>query len=274
VENQPLRFHFPVPAIPSSIRQAEIIRHAASSPWNSMVTAPSALPTSLVLVVEDERELADIFRQYLERDGFRVLIAGDGATALALCTSARPDIVVLDIRIPGPDGIAVLTELRRSGDTPVIMCSALGEDLEKLSALRMGADDYLVKPFNPLELVARVKAILRRLNGGQTSRSILRLGPIEVDLVAHEVRKRVQDQVTDRLALTQTEFKILVFLARRPGRVFERSEIVDACLSHEREALDRTVDSHVSNLRAKLKDVGEGHLIAAVRGVGYRVVAS
>ncbi len=231
-------------------------------------------PTSLVLVVEDETELAEIFQTYFEREGFRVLVAADGVTALSLNARMKPDIVVLDIRIPAPDGIAVLSEIRRLGDTPVIISSALGEDLEKLAALKLGADDYLVKPFNPLELVARVKAVLRRFKGGEVSRDVLRIGDLQIDLSAHEVRRLNQDGSGHSVALTRTEFRILVFMARSPRRVFERAEIVDACLSQDREALDRTVDSHVSNLRAKLTAAGEFGLVHAVRGVGYRLAAS
>ncbi|MGP7795664.1 response regulator [Sphingomonas sp. CLY1604] len=218
----------------------------------------------LVLIAEDDRDIADIVRAYLEREGFRTVQANDGRTALDLDLALKPDIVVLDISMPVMDGWDVLSEVRRRGHTPVIVTTALDQDIDKLQALRVGADDYVVKPFNPVEVVARVKAVLRR-SGGQRGTGVLRVGPVEIDIAGHMVRTD-QGQVT----LTLTEFRLLEHMARTPGRVFSRSELLDACLPRS-DALDRTVDSHVSKLRRKLEHAGVVDMPEGVRGVGYRL---
>ncbi|MEN5279247.1 response regulator [Brucella sp. TWI432] len=223
---------------------------------------------ALILIVEDEPEIAEIIETYLSREGFRVVTAGDGTVGLGHHLRLRPDLVVLDIKLPGQDGYEVLAAIRRRGNTPVIMVTALAEDLDKLQALRIGADDYVVKPFNPLEVVARVKAVLRRSMGVPTER-LLRVGPVTVDLQAYRVTVE-RDTGPLTLELTKTEFRILSHMAASLGKVFERSELVDACLP-EGEALDRTVDSHVSNLRRKLAAAGADGLLTGVRGVGYRL---
>ncbi|MDQ7246186.1 response regulator [Dongia sedimenti] len=226
---------------------------------------------ALVLIVEDEPEIAEILETYFAREGFRVISAGDGPTCLAHHQRLRPDLVVLDIKLPGQDGYEVLAAIRRRGDTPVIMVTALAEDLDKLQALRIGADDYVVKPFNPLEVVARARAVLRRTMGRGPDH-LLRLGPLTVDPQAYRaVVESVAGPVV--LDLTPTEFRILAHMAGSSGRAFERGELVDACLP-EGEALDRTVDSHVSNLRRKLAAAGAGGMLVGVRGVGYRLDAA
>lgn len=218
----------------------------------------------LALIAEDARDIADILRAYLEREGFRTVQAGDGRTALDLHLALKPDVVLLDISMPLVDGWEVLAEVRRRGGTPVLVLTALDQDIDKLQALRVGADDYVVKPFNPVEVVARVKAVLRRA-GAAAAAGVLRVGPVEIDTVAHLVR-------TDRgeVALTLTEFRLLSHMARTPTRVFSRSELVDACLPGS-DALDRTVDSHVSKLRRKLEQAGAADMPEGVRGVGYRL---
>lgn len=223
---------------------------------------------ALILIIEDEPEIAEIIGTYLSREGFRTITAGDGTVGLAHHLRLRPDLVVLDIKLPGQDGYDVLAAIRRRGETPIIMVTALAEDLDKLQALRIGADDYVVKPFNPLEIVARVKAVLRRTMG-RGSGQMLRVGALTIDPQAYRVAvDSAAGPVT--LDLTRTEFRILAHMAASPGKVFERSELVDACLP-ESEALDRTVDSHVSNLRRKLAGVGADGLLTGVRGVGYRL---
>lgn len=218
----------------------------------------------LALIAEDARDIADILRAYLEREGFRTVQAGDGRTALDLHLALKPDVVLLDISMPLVDGWEVLAEVRRRGGTPVLVLTALDQDIDKLQALRVGADDYVVKPFNPVEVVARVKAVLRRA-GAAAAAGVLRVGPVEIDTVAHLVR-------TDRgeVALTLTEFRLLSHMARTPTRVFSRSELVDACLPGS-DALDRTVDSHISKLRRKLEQAGAADMPEGVRGVGYRL---
>ncbi|ETD88701.1 response regulator [Rhodobacter capsulatus] len=228
------------------------------------------MTNALILIIEDEPEIAEILESYFAREGFRVICAGDGPLGLAHHQRLRPDLVVLDIKLPGLDGYEVLATIRRRGETPVIMVTALAEDLDKLQALRIGADDYVVKPFNPLEVVARARAVLRRTLG-RAPETLLRLGPLSVDPQA--IRAVVETAAGPvPLDLTPTEFRILAHMAAAPGRAFARADLVDACLP-EGEALDRTVDSHVSNLRRKLSAAGAEGLLTGVRGVGYRLEA-
>lgn len=226
------------------------------------------MDNALILIIEDEPEIADILSTYFTREGFRTVCAGDGLTGLDHQARFKPDLVVLDIKLPGLDGHHVLATLRQRGEVPVIMVTALAEDLDKLQALRVGADDYVVKPFNPLEVVARARAVLRRarLHAGQQT---LRLGPLTIDRSAHVACVEARRGAVT-LDLTRTEFRLLVHMAASPNRVFERAELIDACLP-EGEALARTVDSHVSNLRRKLAAADAGHLLVGVRGVGYKM---
>lgn len=222
---------------------------------------------ALILVVEDEANIADVLLAYLEREGFRTVHAADGQTALDHHRMLQPDLLLLDVRLPKQDGIAVLAEVRRRDETPVIMVTAMNEDLDKLLALKVGADDYVVKPFNPLEVVARVKTVLRRANGTGKS-SMLRVGRLEIELEAHFAR--IVGDNSRLLDLTPTEFRLLACMARHPRRAFSRAELVDMCLP-EGEAVERTVDSHASNLRRKIADAGGGKMMEPVRGIGYRL---
>ncbi len=228
------------------------------------------MDNALILVAEDEPEIAAILTSYLERNNFRTVTAADGDTALMHHQMLKPDLVLLDVQMPKRDGFSVLTEIRRRGNTPVIMATARAEDLDKLSALRVGADDYVVKPFNPMEVVARVKAVLRRTHSAQGDQAIIRVGMVEIDTVCYVVDVN-QGSANIRLELTLTEYRLLEHMARAPRRVFSRAELVDACMP-ESEALERTVDSHVSNLRRKLSDAGAAGHCAVVRGVGYRLL--
>jgi two-component system, OmpR family, response regulator AdeR len=230
------------------------------------------MDNALILVAEDEPEIAAILTSYLERDNFRTVTACDGDTALMHHQMLKPDLVLLDVQMPKRDGFSVLTEIRRRSNTPVIMATARSEDLDKLSALRVGADDYVVKPFNPMEVVARVKAVLRRSSGGFGEQAIVRVGTIEIDTVCYMVDVN-QGSANGRLDLTLTEYRLLEHMARAPRRVFSRAELVDACMP-DSDAMERTVDSHVSNLRRKLDAAGAvGHCVV-VRGIGYRLVAA
>ncbi|WP_443971358.1 response regulator transcription factor [Sphingobium sp. CR28] len=224
---------------------------------------------ALILVAEDEPEIAEVIAAYLEREGFRTVRAADGVAALELHLALKPDLVMLDVQMPRLDGWAVLAELRRRGDTPVIMLTALDQDIDKLQALRIGADDYVVKPFNAMEVAVRARAVLRR-SGGGTGKT-LRVGAVEVDLDSH-LASVVAQGSADRvmLPLTLTEFRLLAHMARAPRRAFSRSELVDACLPGG-EALDRTVDTHLSKLRRKLEEAGAPGLVNNVRGVGFRL---
>lgn len=234
----------------------------------------SAVDNALILIVEDEPQIADILVAYFAREGFRTVTAGDGDLALQHHQMLSPDLVVLDVKLPRRDGFEVLAALRARGTTPVIMASAMGEDLDKLSALRIGADDYVVKPFNPVEVVARAKAVLRRTQGGGTAEALLRVAGLTLDVSAHSASLQTGDGPAQALNLTLTEFRLLSFMARRPHKAFSRAELLDACLPPEGEAIERTVDSHVSKLRKKFEAAGGHDWLDGVRGVGYRLRAT
>jgi DNA-binding response OmpR family regulator len=237
-----------------------------------MMTTSTALPPGpLVLVVEDEPSIASILTAYLERDGLRARQTGDGPTALQLYHQLRPDLVLLDIHLPGVDGLDILRAIREDGQTPVIMVTALADDVDKLLGLRLGADDYVVKPFSPPEVVARVRAVLRRAvpRPADKEQPPIRVGRIEIDHRAHEALCHEPDGRTVPLPLTLTEFRLLACLAAQPRRCFSRSHLIEHCLP-ESDALDRVIDSHLSKLRRKLQQAGQGELIETVRGIGYR----
>ncbi len=225
---------------------------------------------ALVLIAEDEPEIAEILIAYFARNGLRTVHAADGRRALELHLSLKPDLVLLDVQMPHVDGWKVLAEIRHRGDTPVIMLTALDQDIDKLTGLRIGADDYVVKPFNPAEVVARAQAVLRRsMAGSRQEERVLRAAPFEIDLERHEATVEAGG-TRHTLVLTLTEFKLLAQLARAPRRVFSRGELMATCLP-EGDALERTVDSHVSKLRKKLDDLGVAGVPVSVRGVGYKL---
>ncbi|MGK5051781.1 response regulator [Janthinobacterium sp. RB2P8] len=241
--------------------------HSASQPSFLATTPPSAL----ILIAEDEPQIARILAGYLERDGYRTAFALDGQEALQQHLALAPDLLLLDVQMPRVDGWGVLTEVRRRGETPVIMLTARDQDADKLAALRVGADDYIIKPFNPAEVVARVAAVLRRSRvrhhpvGGQR----LRCGPIEIDQETY-VASVLRDGAPVPLSLTLTEFRLLAHLARTPRRVCSRLELLESCMP-ESNSMERTVDSHVSKLRKKLEEAGVMNMPASLRGVGYRL---
>ncbi|NTA39543.1 response regulator [Agrobacterium salinitolerans] len=222
----------------------------------------------LVLIAEDDMEIAGILEAYFVREGFRTAHARDGKVALELHRSLKPDIVLADVTMPRLDGWAVLAEIQRRGHTPVIMVTALDEDVDRLQGLRIGADDYIVKPFNPIEVVARAKAVLRRAGLAQAG-AVVRVGNLTIDLDSYQA-KIDKDGETIGLSLTLTEFRLLTHLARTPTKVFTRGELVDACLPGS-DALDRTIDSHLSKLRKKLDQAGGEGMLASIRSVGYRL---
>jgi two-component system, OmpR family, response regulator AdeR len=229
------------------------------------------MDNALVLIAEDEPEISEILTAYFSREGFRTVTASNGAIAVQHHAMLSPDLVILDVRMPKKTGLEVLAEIRRTSDTPVIMVTALGEDLDKLTALGMGADDYVLKPFNVLEVVARARAVLRRSSRAQVQKTI-RLGALEIDPESHIVSVIDGNGGRKVLDLTLTEFRIIAHMAGAPKRVYSRSDIIDACLPSEGEALERTVDSHMSKLRRKLSDYGITDYLEGVRGVGYRLV--
>lgn len=236
-------------------------QNASASPLNDR--------KPLVLIAEDEPEIADILAAYLAREGLNAIHAGDGGRALDLHLSDQPDLVLLDVQMPHLDGWQVLAEIRRRGDTPVIMLTAFDQDIDKLTGLRIGADDYVVKPFNPAEVVARVQAVLRRTSRARrTQQRQLRVDGFEINEQDHEASVRIGEHLHP-LVLTLTEFRLLACLASAPRRVFTRSELLQSCLP-EGDTLERTVDSHISKLRKKLEALGIAGVPHGVRGVGYK----
>jgi two-component system response regulator AdeR len=222
-----------------------------------------------ILIVEDEREIADLLVAYVERAGFAALRAATVSEAISSHGRDKPDLVLLDIGLPGGDGLEVLAAIRRRTDTPVIMLTALDDDVSKLSSFRIGADDYVVKPFNPSEVVERIRAVLRRAQGA-SDRRMLSVGAIDIDIDARIVTCRDGDGGGKRLNLTPTEFEILAHMARYPRRAFSRAELLDAA-APDSDAFDRVVDSHLSKLRQKLAVAGCADMIEPVRGIGYRL---
>ncbi len=223
-----------------------------------------------ILLVEDEKAIRDVVSAYLEREGYWVTPAADGQMALDQFGKNRFDLVVLDLMLPKVSGEDVCRAIRDSSDVPIIMLTAKGELEDRVAGLELGADDYLVKPFSPRELVARVRALLRRARvGNEPQRDRLIYGPLEIDNAGHKAFLDGRE-----LDLTASEFKLLVTLARYPGRVYSRMELVEKVLGYDFEGYERTVDSHVKNLRAKLGDDPRSPtFIWTVHGVGYRFEA-
>jgi two-component system response regulator BaeR/two-component system response regulator AdeR len=217
-----------------------------------------------ILIVEDETRLAEILTDYLRREGFRAERARDGKRALELWRAARPDLILLDLMLPELDGLEVARRVRAESDVPIIMLTARDEEIDKLLGLGLGADDYVVKPYSPREVVARVKAVLRRVSGQATTPERFAVGGLEVDLGSYEARCRGES-----LHLTSSELRLLAALAREPGRVRRRPELLAAAGDPERFADERAVDAHVKNLRRKLGACRDQ--LETVRGVGYRL---
>jgi len=220
-----------------------------------------------ILVVDDEPRIVELARDYLEHAGFRVITAHDGRAALQAARRDRPDLVVLDLGLPGLDGLDVTRELRRDGSTPIVMVTARDDELDKLLGLELGADDYLTKPFSPRELVARVKAVLRRADRTVEAADLIRVGELQLDVP--RMRTEVSGITVD---LTPTEFTLLATLARQPGRIFTRSQLLDALHGIAFESYERAIDSHIKNLRRKLEpDPRQPRFVLTVYGVGYRL---
>lgn len=219
-----------------------------------------------ILVVDDEPKIVKLARDYLEQAGFRVLPASDGNEALAVFRQSRPDLVVLDLNLPGQDGLEVCRALRRVSDVPIIMLTARVDETDRLIGLELGADDYVVKPFSPRELVARVRAVLRRVRGGVRQPGLIRAADLEIDLNGHTVTR-----AGAYIALTRTEFNLLAILAQHPGQTLTREQLVDQLYGVTYEGFDRSIDAHVKNLRRKLEvNPLEPHYLLTVFGVGYK----
>ena len=221
----------------------------------------------LIAIVEDEKLIADILRSYLEREGFAVHCLYTGAEAGTWLTAAQPDLVLLDLMLPDTDGLTLCRTIRATSSVPIIMATARVEEIDRLLGLELGADDYICKPFSPREVVARVKAVLRRSAAATADPGVS--PSLEIDEEGFIARLHGV-----RLDLTPTEFRLLHALARRPGRVLSRANLLDALADRDRDVFDRSIDSHVKNLRRKLASVaGEQEMIHAIYGVGYRLEA-
>lgn len=219
-----------------------------------------------ILIIEDETELARVLRAYLEGAGFNVLTAARGDTGLSTWEHKRPDAVILDLNLPGMDGLDVAREIRRKSDTPILMVTARVEEADQLIGLELGADDYILKPFSPRIIVARVRALLRRSSGSQAVSQVMRAADLEINLDAHTVTRGSQP-----VDLTPTEFSLLSTLASQPGRVYSRLQLLESAQGVAYEGYERSVDAHIKNLRAKLElDPKNPQYIETVFGVGYR----
>ena len=219
-----------------------------------------------VLVVDDDAKTVELVKLYLNRDGYRVITAYDGTEALNLARESKPDLIVLDIMLPGINGLEICRILRKESDIPIIMLTAMTTDRDKLAGLDIGADDYVTKPFSPRELAARVRAILRRLPG-ERGPSEIEYGNIKIDFLKHKAYLGEKP-----LNLTEVEFKILGVLVREPGRVFSRAQLIEQALGFDFEGFDRTIDVHILNLRRKLEpDSRNPTYILTVYGAGYKL---
>ena len=219
-----------------------------------------------ILVVDDEPRIAEIARDYLERAGFKVTTAGNGTDALAFARTRRPDLIVLDLGLPHMDGLDVTRTLRKQSSVPIIMLTARVDESDKLIGLELGADDYVTKPFSPKELVARVRAVFRRIDAAPERGEVIRAGDVTLD------KRRMQATVgRQSIDLTATEFQLLATLASQPGRVFTRAQLLDAIRGVEVESFDRAIDAHVKNVRRKLEpDPKRPRYVLTVHGVGYK----
>jgi two-component system alkaline phosphatase synthesis response regulator PhoP len=225
----------------------------------------------LILVVEDEPRVVKLARDYLERTGFRVLIAADGISAMAAARRDKPDLIVLDLGLPGMDGLDVCRVLRRESDVPIIILTARVDEADRLIGLELGADDYISKPFSPRELVARVRTVLRRARGEMRLPGLLRLADLEIDLEGRRLKR-----AGSPVQLSRLEFDLLVMLAQHPGQTFTRAQLLDRLHSDAYQVYlgrgyDRSIDAHIKNLRRKLEpDPSKPRYVHTVYGVGYK----
>jgi two-component system alkaline phosphatase synthesis response regulator PhoP len=219
-----------------------------------------------ILIIEDETELVKVLRSYLEQAGFSVLAASRGDTGLSIWEHKRPDLVILDLNLPGMDGLDVAREIRRKASTPIIMLTARVEETDQLIGLELGADDYITKPFSPRLVVARVRALLRRSDATAAPNQVLRIQDLEIDVEAYRVLRGTQN-----IELTPTEFNLLAAMASQPGRAFSRLQLLEVSQGSAYEGYERTIDAHIKNLRAKIEpDPRNPRYIETVFGIGYR----
>ena len=220
-----------------------------------------------ILIVEDEVRIVRTLRLYLEQAGFAVTAVHDGTQAVPAFRQERPSLVLLDLNLPGQDGLDICRSLRRLGNVPIIMLTARTEEMDRLIGLELGADDYISKPFSPREVVARVRAVLRRTRGSLANTEILQAGALQLDLAAYRVW--IDGKLLD---VTQTEFELVATLMRHKGRVLSRVQLLEAVQGVAHEELERAIDQHIKNVRRKLKEaVGDIPIIQTIYGVGYRL---
>ena len=223
--------------------------------------------TQKILIVDDEPDIVRLVRAYLERAGFAVVTAGEGGEALAVFRHERPNLVVLDLNLPGMDGLDVCRGMRRDSDVPIIMLTARLEETDRLIGLELGADDYVVKPFSPREIVARVRAVLRRSEGTPVRPEVVSAAGVTVDLT-----RRTASVAGQPLDLTTMEFDLLALLVEHPGQVFTRLQLLDRTQGTAYEGYERTIDVHIKNLRKKLEAASGEPMIETVYGIGYRFI--
>jgi DNA-binding response OmpR family regulator len=235
--------------------------------YNQGKTDKQVIPKmALIQIIEDEPELVKVLKSYLEKAGFSVISANRGDSGLELWGAKKPDLVILDLNLPGMDGLDVAREIRRKSNTPIVMITARVEETDQLIGLELGADDYITKPFSPRIVVARVRALLRRVEAAPETERILRIADLEIDLDAHTLSR-----ANNEIELTPTEFTLLITMASSPGRAFSRLQLLEATQGVTFEGYERTVDAHIKNLRSKLEPEPKNPIyIETVFGIGYR----
>ncbi|GAB61744.1 MAG: DNA-binding response regulator [Candidatus Jettenia sp.] len=224
------------------------------------------MPKEKILIVDDEQDLVKLIRYHLEKDGYKVLSASNGEDALFMARRERPELIVLDLMLPGIDGLEVCKKLKTTPELAtiaIVMLTAKGEESDITVGLRLGADDYITKPFSPKELIARIQAVLRRIKTSLVTRDYIEIGDLAIDVYKHEVSIQGES-----IPLTLTEFKLLHQLANKPGRVFTREQLLDVVSGSEITVIDRTIDVHIASLRKKLKSFA--NFIVTIRGIGYK----
>ncbi|MCL6472578.1 MAG: response regulator transcription factor [Firmicutes bacterium] len=220
-----------------------------------------------ILVVDDEEQIVELLSAYLEREGYSVIAAYDGRTALDIALREKPDLILLDLMLPEINGFEICRLVRSESPIPIIMLTARDDEMDKVLCLEVGADDYITKPFSPREVLARVRAVMRRVSSEPVEKERIKIGKLEIDTVKHEVTKSGTP-----IQLTPTEFKILEAMAKSPGRVFTRLQLIDYVQGYSFEGYERTIDAHIKNLRQKVEDNPKNpSYIVTVFGVGYRM---
>lgn len=222
-----------------------------------------------VLIVEDEPKIIELLKLYLEKETYQVIMAEDGKKGLDLFQREKPDIIILDLMLPGMDGMEVCKNIRKVSQVPIIILTARGEEIDRILGLELGADDYITKPFSPREVIARINAVLRRATKTEPISEVINISGLRIDLSQYEVKYKGRD-----VKLTATEFKLLSLMAQHPGRVFTRLQLLDTTIGEVYEGYERTIDVHIKNLRQKLRfqEDSNGLDIVTIRGVGYKLV--